>query len=191
MSSQEVGDLVSQFEAIAADAKALVEPLPEAVFNRQPASGGWSVGQCMEHLNITERAMLANMRPAAQAVQLSGTPASQPTRHGWLMGWFIGTMEPPVKRRIRTRSGFIPPATLVKDAVLGEFLRLHQEVLRMLREVDGRDLSAKVQSPFSRFLRYKLGSAFALMAAHDRRHLWQARQALAHAPAQGPAGGRR
>ena len=39
------------------------------------------------------------------------------------------------------------------------------------------DLSkARVQSPASRWIRLDLGAGFALMAAHERRHLWQARR---------------
>ncbi|HEX9579548.1 MAG TPA: DinB family protein [Gemmatimonadales bacterium] len=174
----EVAELIRQFEAIVSDAKALAGPLSEEAFNRQPASGGWSPGQCLEHLNITERAMLQNMRPAAANVRSQGRRAEGPTRHGFLMGWFIRTMEPPVKRRLRTGAGFVPSSTLAKDAVLAEFARLHQDVLSLLKEADGYDLSPKVQSPFAKFLRYKLGSAFALMAAHDRRHVWQAKQAV-------------
>ena len=174
----EVADLSRRFESIVSDAKALMGPLSDEAFNRQAAPDRWSPGQCLEHLNITERKMLENMRPAAAAVRSGGRRANGATRHGLLMGWFIRSMEPPPKRRFKTGVGFVPPASLSKDAVLGEFVRLHGDVLRMLKEVEGYDLSPKVQSPFAKFLKYKLGSAFALMAAHDRRHLWQAREAV-------------
>jgi hypothetical protein len=42
---------------------------------------------------------------------------------------------------------------------------------------DGLDLKrAVVTSPASRFFRMSLGAYLAFLAAHDRRHLWQARQ---------------
>lgn len=173
----EVADLVRQFEAIVADARNLAGPMSDEGFNRQPAAGRWSPGQCLEHLNMTERGMLENMRLAAAEVRSGARPWARPTRHGWLMGWFIGVMEPPVKWRAKTSAAFAPTSTLSKDAVLGEFVRLHDDVRAMLQQVDGYDLGVKIRSPFSKYLKYKLGSAFALMAAHDRRHLWQAREA--------------
>jgi hypothetical protein len=51
--------------------------------------------------------------------------------------------------------------------------------LRLLEQVNGYDLGAvRVQSPFAAWMRYKLGSAIALHLAHERRHLWQAREAM-------------
>jgi hypothetical protein len=173
----EVADLIRQFEDIVRDARSIVGPLSPEVFNRQPAAGGWSVGQCVEHLNITERAMLQSMRLAAAEARTRGKRATGPTRHGLLMRFFIKTMEPPVRRRLRTGAAFVPPRQLSKEEVVAEFVRLHDEVITLLREVDGYDLSPRVQSPFAKVLRYRLGSALALMAAHDRRHLWQAREA--------------
>jgi hypothetical protein len=38
-----------------------------------------------------------------------------------------------------------------------------------------------VASPANRLLHISLGSGFALQIAHERRHLWQARQILSRA----------
>ena len=46
-----------------------------------------------------------------------------------------------------------------------------------LRQANGLNLArAKVSAPTLRWLRFSLGSGFALMLAHERRHLWQARR---------------
>ena len=46
-----------------------------------------------------------------------------------------------------------------------------------LRQANGVDLAkARVQSPANRWVRLDLGAGFALMVAHERRHLWQAQQ---------------
>jgi hypothetical protein len=46
-----------------------------------------------------------------------------------------------------------------------------------LRQANGLDLArARVASPLTRWLRMSLGSSFALMVAHERRHLAQARR---------------
>ncbi|HWP38875.1 MAG TPA: DinB family protein [Gemmatimonadales bacterium] len=176
--SGEVEDLKRQFAMIVADARALAESLDEDAFNRQPAPGSWSPAQCIEHLNITARKMLPGLKGAAEAIRQRGTPASAPTRHGWLVGWLIRGMEPPPKRRFKTGAAFVPPSRLSRTQVMNDFIALHQELGRILDGLSGLDLNgAKLQSPFFKLLRYKAGSAFALHAAHDRRHLWQAREA--------------
>ena len=179
LANAEVADYARQLEAVVRDAQALCAPLSAEAFNRQPGPGRWSAGQCLEHLNITNRAMLAGMRPAAERIRAGGRRAAGPTRHGWLMKWLISTMEPPAKRRLRTRPSFVPPGTLSKTEVLKEFVALHGEAVRLLETVDGYDLgAAKMQSPFFGLLWYKLGSGLALMAAHDRRHVGQAKDAV-------------
>ena len=57
-------------------------------------------------------------------------------------------------------------------------LRAYQvQYIDRLRQANGLDLArARVSSPVARWLRLSLGSGFALMAAHERRHLWQARR---------------
>jgi hypothetical protein len=179
LANAEVADYARQLEAVVQESQTLCAPLGDDAFNRQPGPGRWSVGQCLEHLNITERKMLARMEPAAQQIRARGGRAAGPTRHGWIMTWLINDMEPPVKRRYPTGKGFLPAVRLSKTDVLREFVALHQRVQRLLESVDGYDLNAaKVQSPFFRLLRYRLGSAVALMCAHDRRHVWQAKQVV-------------
>ena len=64
--------------------------------------------------------------------------------------------------------------------VLEDFLQANEELIRRIRTANGLDLKrAKVPVPGSRRLKLSLGQGFALMAAHSRRHLWQARQVLA------------
>lgn len=183
LANPEVADYARQLEAVVKDAQAFCTPLGDDAFNRQPGPGRWSVAQCLQHLNIANRAMLAGMRPAAARIRAGGRRAPGPTRHGWIMKLLISTMEPPAKRRLRTRASFVPPGALSKPEVLKEFVALHDDVQRLLESVDGYDLgAAKMQSPFFKLLWYQLGSAVALMAAHDRRHVWQAREVLKQLP---------
>lgn len=184
LTNPEAADYARQLTAIVADGQSLCAPLAPEAFNWQPGPSRWSVGQCLEHLNITERSMLAGMRRAAEQVRARDRRATAPTRHGWIMTWLIADMEPPVKRRYKTGTGFIPTLQLSKAEVLKEFVALHDDVRRLLEAVDGYDLgAAKMQSPFFKLLRYKLGSAIALLTAHDRRHLWQAREVVKQLPA--------
>ena len=168
-----------QIAAITNDARRLVEGVGGEAFNRQPSPGRWSAGQCLEHLNITYRAFLPLMREATQRLTASGRRARGPVRHGLFMRWFIRDMEPPPRRRYPTGSAFFPPTEVSPGQVLAEFLQLHDDLVRLLEQVNGYDLNAvKVHSPFSAWLRYRLGSGLALNLAHDRRHLWQARNAV-------------
>lgn len=60
---------------------------------------------------------------------------------------------------------------------LPRFLALEGRLVRRLAQAQGLDLRrVKLTSPFVPLLRVDLGSAFRVVAVHERRHLWQARQ---------------
>lgn len=57
----DVDEFRRQFEQIASDMCALVDPLTNEQFSWEPAPGRWSVEDCVEHLNATARAYLPSI----------------------------------------------------------------------------------------------------------------------------------
>ena len=63
-----------------------------------------------------------------------------------------------------------------KETIL-EFQRIQHDLYSLVAEADGLDLKKiKVASPAASWLKMSLGARLDLIAAHDRRHLWQARK---------------
>jgi hypothetical protein len=52
-----------------------------------------------------------------------------------------------------------------------------RRLVELLAEANGLALSKLKKSPFNANVRYSVYSAFRIIAAHERRHLWQAEQA--------------
>jgi hypothetical protein len=93
----------------------------------------------------------------------------------------VRSMEPPPKRLMKTFKIFaVPPGgTYGLSDVLPEFLRVRDQLAERVRRSDGLHLQCpRVVSPVTPLLRMPLGAYFAFVIAHDRRHLWQARQVL-------------
>jgi hypothetical protein len=64
------------------------------------------------------------------------------------------------------------------EPVLQEFERLHNELIDLLQASAGKAIDQqKMKSPFAN-MHYNAYSAFRIIAAHDRRHLWQAQKAV-------------
>jgi hypothetical protein len=89
--------------------------------------------------------------------------------------WFVGIMEPPPRFRVKTRQIVQPPSTGSRAGAIADFIAAHDLVRSFVGESIGYDLRAKFKSPFGP-LRLRIGSGLLVLAAHDRRHLWQARQ---------------
>jgi len=61
-------------------------------------------------------------------------------------------------------------------AVRQEFLEWQDQIAERIRQADGLDLPrARARSPL-RVWKWSLGTFFAVALAHERRHIWQARQ---------------
>lgn len=174
----------TQFEALSAEADGLVTALSDAQFTWSPAPGAWSIGQCIEHLNITARAYLPALDEGIASAIRSGTYASGPFSYNWIGRFFVYSMEPPARFRFKAPDVFRPPAEpqaqRTRAEIMAGFHGYQVQFMDRLRQANGVDLAkAKVASPASRWIQISLGSGFALQAAHERRHLWQAKQVAA------------
>jgi hypothetical protein len=180
--AREVDDLRRQFEQISADADALVTPLSDHQFNWRPASEAWSVAECVEHLNVTARMYLPKLDEAIADAISRGRYGEGPFRYSWLGRWFVRIQEPPAKIRVRAPKAFQPGPTRSRSEIMAAFRAYQVQYIDRLRQANGLDLArAYVSSPAGAWIRFSLGSGFDLMAAHERRHLWQARNVTQHA----------
>ena len=166
-----------EFERLSAEADALVTPLSEPQFHWQPSAGAWSVAQCIEHLNVVARLYLPKLDEGIADAIRRGLYAAGPFTYNWFGRFFVQAMEPPAKMKTKTPAAFLPGPQRSRHEIMAAFRAYQVQFIDRLRQANGLDLSrARVMSPASRLIRLPLGSGFALMAAHERRHLWQARQ---------------
>jgi hypothetical protein len=177
----EIEDFRNQFEQISAEADALVTPLTDEQFNWRPAPGVWSVAECIEHLNATARSYLPRLDQAIAHGIRRGLYGEGPFRYSLLGRWFARSQEPPAKLRAKAPKAFQPTPNRPRAEVMAAFRAYQVQYIDRLRQASGLDLGrTRVASPVAAWLRFSLGSGFALMTAHERRHLWQARNVTRH-----------
>ena len=138
--------------------------------------GSWSVAECLDHLATANRVYLDAMRPAAARAQLAQQTARRPARPGVIGGWFVRSLEPPVKARFRIKAPRLirprtaPPLSEALNAVLAS----HEQARAFLRTYAGVDLTGvRFPNPFIPGVRFSLATGLHVIAAHERRHLWQ------------------
>lgn len=180
--SGELGDYRRQFEAIKTEARELTRGLSDAQFNWRPAPGSWSIAECLAHLNLTGQVYLPRLERSMRAARTQGLTGEGPFRHGWFGNFFVRRLEPPVKRfKVKAPKIVAPLPEHLLAVVLPAFISLQDQFVKKLHEARGLDLArVKINSPFSSLIKFSLGQVFALLAAHERRHLWQARQVKEH-----------
>ncbi len=176
--SPRLASLRDELRATTATLHRIADPLDDGNWRRRPAEGRWSVAECVEHLNMSSRALIPRIRDAAREGRARGL--TTPTLRLDPMGWFlVRSLEPPPKSRFKTNESFTPPSIEPKATVVTNYEALQGELVGLLPELDGLSLTKiKITSPFSSRVKYNLWSALRVTAAHQRRHLWQAEQVL-------------
>ncbi|MEZ5353234.1 MAG: DinB family protein [Bryobacteraceae bacterium] len=173
----EIERLLYQVKVVREDGAGLLDGLSEEQAQWAPAQGQWSMVQCFEHLNVSNEKLLSQFRAAVADARQRGILGDGPFVYGWLGRWFLKLMAPPVKRRFKAPAAFQPGPRKTLAEVREQWESSHEELDKVIRSANGLDLArVKVTSPAASFLRYSLGVAFWILTAHDRRHIWQARQ---------------
>lgn len=177
----EIDQFREQFEQLSREADALIAPLSEAQFHWRSQAEAWSVSQCLEHLNTTARLYLPRLDDGIADAIRRGMYGDGPFSYNVIGRFLTAIMEPPARLRLKAPQMFHPAPARPRREVIAAFRAYQVQYIDRLRQANGLDLSrAKVSSPAAKWLRFSLGSGFALMAAHERRHLLQARRVVEH-----------
>jgi len=142
----------------------------EEVLLRPSASGGWSIAQCLEHLNSYGDYYL----PAIQsALNQPEGKSYKLFKSGWFGSYFTRMMESPSKK-YKAFKNHIPAQQLDAEAVIKEFIRQQKILLNYLHQSERKDLNVRLSISISKFIKLKLGDVFQFLIAHNERHICQA-----------------
>jgi hypothetical protein len=176
----EIDELRQQFEALSAEADALVAPLTDEQFHWQPRPESWSVAQCLEHLNATARAYLPMLDEGIADAIRRGLYGPGPFAYnviGRFMTWIVS---PTTRVKAKAPKPFQPVSGRPRQEVMAAFRAYQVQYIDRLRQANGLDLArARVSSPAAKWVRMPLGSGFKTMIAHEQRHLAQAQRVIA------------
>lgn len=177
MNAPELIDYDQQFAKIKDEAVELTRGLTEAQFNWRPAPAEWSVEECLAHLILTGQWEVNALDAAVEYGRAQGLTAAGPFRYGAIERLVIHLSRPPVRHKLSAPKRFRPLHVQPVTAVLPTFTHLQSQLRLLCQRADGLDLArVKVAIPLSRFFRMSLGGMLAQIAAHERRHMDQARR---------------
>jgi hypothetical protein len=160
----------------------LARPLDPEQLVRRPSSGGWSVGEVLEHLIIAEGAY----EPVVESVLREARPDARAPLREWSPSFVGGLLTRALEgpRRIGAPKTIRPGAT-PRAGVVEKFLAQHSAFVTRLDAAESYDwraltLRSPVVPPLLRPLaRMNLGDAFVVSVVHVERHTRQMERAIA------------
>jgi hypothetical protein len=171
--------LVDQIDRAELDAHAIVSGLSEASGTRRPSPAAWSIAECLDHLATGNRVYVQAMQAAALRAREQQRWRRGPAQPGAIARLFVLLLEPPVRNGFKMKS---PNAIRPRPAPglaesFAAFVASQNDVRIFLREHGNLDLTGVgFRNPFVRGIRFSLATGLHVIAAHERRHLWQARR---------------
>jgi hypothetical protein len=173
----ELDQYQQQIENIKTEARELTQGLSESQFNWRPGPGEWSIEECLSHLTMVGQWELRAIEQAVERGRSSGVTGAGPFSYGPIERFIIDMTRPPVRTKLPAPKQFVPLHGQPVTAIMPTFLHVQSMLQLQMQRAEGLDLArVKVATPISRLLRLSLGATFAQAAAHERRHLEQARR---------------
>jgi hypothetical protein len=176
ISTGQLEAVLDQVESVTRKARDLVAGRSVAHLTTSLESTSWSVAQCLDHLALTTTAVLPAISGAiARAPHLTTDRA---LRTGALTRLFLRNLEPPYRLRLRVHSSFVPRQQDFNSAWRA-FEKSQAQLTTTMRAAIGLAIDeVKVESPVYARISYNVYGALRMLAAHERRHLWQIEQML-------------
>ena len=170
--------LSDAMDAADAAADALAARVTDEQFFWQPDGGRrWSIALCLDHLAVTNAIYGAAIRGAVDRARAAGWTRTGAGAPGFVGRKFIASLEPPVKRRVSAPGRIKPRPSTDRAAILKAFRDGHDALRQTIADAAGIDINrATFPNPLFGLVRVKVSTGLAIIAAHDRRHLWQAEQ---------------
>jgi hypothetical protein len=157
---------------------ALAARLDDAGLMRRPAPESWSVAENLEHLSATAATFGRRIRRRLDASTRSDA-ASREKLSLVARLWF-SLVEPPARLRLKVPAAALQPGEITtREALLARFTDTHGTLIALLEESDVYDrMRLRIPSAFAKRITVTLFDSFVVLAAHGRRHLWQAEKAV-------------
>lgn len=151
-----------------------LQNLPNNVLLTPAANGGWSIAQCLEHLNRYGHYYLPAIQQ--QLAANDNNTGSNVFTSTWLGNYFTRMMDPQTgKKKYKAFKDYIPPVKLDAHAIIATFISQQEELLVIIGKSRQADINrVKIPISISRFIKLKLGDVLQFVIAHNERHIQQA-----------------
>jgi hypothetical protein len=178
MTREQADGLAGELATAAELARKLAQDFSAGELSEPPSPEAWSAADNLMHLAVASRALIPRMSRTLGKLEAAGRRSERPSKPDWVGRLYAWALEPPVRFKVKAPRPFVPPVGTPAADALPAFLAEQEKLLALVEQAVGLDLAErKVPSPVTRLVRYNVCSAFHILTAHQRRHLWQARRA--------------
>lgn len=170
-------DVRRELDEIVTDAAQTFGALDARQLNWKPDAHRWSVAQCFEHLLAANDAMLRSANAALEGREPRTIWQRLPLAPTLLGRALIRSQGPAATRKFVAPAPARPATSDIAADVVARFLAQQRNIAAWMATLDeARAARTIMTSPFVRVVTYSVLDSCRLIAAHDWRHVEQARR---------------
>lgn len=148
--------------------------------NWKPGEREWSVGQCFDHLVVSNRPYVPIFEEVLAGRRRTLIWERVPLLPRLFASLLIATLRPDSGRKVKARPAFYPSRSQLAPTIVDTFLEEHARLVRLMDGSRGLDLDGIViTSPVLRFVTYSLMDACRIIVVHEQNHVVQATRVMA------------
>jgi hypothetical protein len=175
LQAPELSALMMKAEKIGEDAARTFGHLSPSQLNWKRSPEEWSVGQCFEHLILTNQPYFPLFEKIAQGKRSATLWERVPLLPGFFGRLVLGAVKPEAARKIRARPKFLPQSSNVDAGIIDRFREHQRELVRLMKTMEALELEKVViTSPVSSLVTYSAMDGCRIIVAHEERHFLQA-----------------
>src|SRR6478736_5512374 len=186
MKTEKITDLIARLEHKTEEHLTVTvktfQNLTDTALLRPSTTGGWSIAQCLDHLNRYGHYYLPEIKSAMDRSKRQrdayASEGSDFFKSGWFGNYFTNMMDPKTGKSYKAFKEYIPSLELNAHEVVAEFILQQETLLMYLNNAATTDLSTRLPISITSLIKLKLGDVFQFLIMHNERHLLQAKRNL-------------
>lgn len=170
-----MNEIISELNRISANVQDTFGDLSATQINWKPSAESWSIGQCFEHLIITNNLYFPNIQKVADGTHRNNFFSKIPFSTNIIAALMKNALKPEQPRKMKTFKIFEPSASDVSEKIIQEFDENNRQLIEMIEACKNSDVrKIKIAEPLNAALNLRLDDAFEILLMHEKRHFLQA-----------------
>lgn len=171
----DLSTVVAEGRLVADETRRVFGQLSTEQLNWKPSEGEWSIGQCFDHLVISNRPYLTIIEEIQEGKRRRGAWERVPLLPRFFGTLLIRTLRPDSGRKVKARPAFYPSTSRITAEIITRFIEQQDRLLNLMEATRGLNLDGiTITSPVVRFITYSLMDAYRIVVVHEQNHLVQA-----------------
>lgn len=149
--------------------------LSDEELNLKPEDGGWSILECLEHLNLYGRFYLPEIEK--QLLQARSVPTSNMFRSSLIGDFFVNSIKAGNGKKMKAVKPMDSTGMKLNAKVLDQFIKQLDLLISLLHKCKKVDLNrTRTAISLTKLIRLRLGDTLRFLVHHNERHILQAKR---------------